>query len=128
MGSLMAGWASPVQDERKVQARRNRSLTKEEIEAFRRSQKKGEFGGYCDEEAVGVVESAGEDEATVYAAESSASHSQVAGNPACCMQWALFSARPVCRIPQGGAGTGDDRIQTRQDRRLVDEEQLGFSE
>ncbi|XP_020082184.1 uncharacterized protein LOC109705819 isoform X1 [Ananas comosus] len=42
MGSLMAGWASPVQDERKVQARRNRSLTKEEIEAFRRSQKKGE--------------------------------------------------------------------------------------
>nr|CAD1829880.1 unnamed protein product [Ananas comosus var. bracteatus] len=78
MGSLMAGWASPVQDERK-----------------------GEFGGYCDEEAVGVVESAGEDEATVYAAESSASHSQIAGNPACCMQWALFSARPACRIPRG---------------------------
>nr|CAD1830019.1 unnamed protein product [Ananas comosus var. bracteatus] len=41
----------------------------------------GEFGGNCDEEAVGVVESGGEDEATVYAAESSAPHSQVAGNP-----------------------------------------------
>ncbi|KAL5219599.1 hypothetical protein ABZP36_020283 [Zizania latifolia] len=35
MGSLMAGWDSPVLgDENKVRARRTKSLTKEEVEAF----------------------------------------------------------------------------------------------
>ncbi|KAL5210876.1 hypothetical protein ABZP36_006499 [Zizania latifolia] len=35
MGSLMAGWDSPVLgDENRVRARRNKSLTKEEVEAF----------------------------------------------------------------------------------------------
>ncbi|XP_006650830.1 uncharacterized protein LOC102717604 [Oryza brachyantha] len=35
MGSLMAGWDSPVLgDDNKVRARRNKSLTREEVEAF----------------------------------------------------------------------------------------------
>ncbi|XP_072968965.1 uncharacterized protein [Typha angustifolia] len=42
MGSLMAGWDSPVMDENKVRARRNKSLTKEEIEAFRKLHRKTE--------------------------------------------------------------------------------------
>ncbi|OAY66798.1 uncharacterized protein LOC109719629 [Ananas comosus] len=42
MGSLMAGWASPVLDEQKVRARRNRSLTREDIETFRKSQGKND--------------------------------------------------------------------------------------
>nr|CAD1816809.1 unnamed protein product [Ananas comosus var. bracteatus] len=42
MGSLMAGWASPVLDEHKVRARRNRSLTREDIETFRKLQGKND--------------------------------------------------------------------------------------
>ncbi|KAF0912291.1 hypothetical protein E2562_013971 [Oryza meyeriana var. granulata] len=35
MGSLMAGWDSPVLgDDNRVRARRNKSLTREEVEAF----------------------------------------------------------------------------------------------
>ncbi|KAF5202219.1 Dna polymerase epsilon catalytic subunit a protein [Thalictrum thalictroides] len=39
MGSLMAGWASPFQDQKTVNLERNKSLTKEEIENFHRWQK-----------------------------------------------------------------------------------------
>ncbi|XP_030447123.1 uncharacterized protein LOC115670063 [Syzygium oleosum] len=39
MGSLMAGWDSPVLDAKRVAYQRNRSFTKEEIEAYRRSEK-----------------------------------------------------------------------------------------
>lgn len=43
MGSLMAGWNSPVEDPKLVKLRRNSSsLTKEEIEAFWRSKKQTE--------------------------------------------------------------------------------------
>ncbi|XVF73770.1 hypothetical protein PTKIN_Ptkin13bG0008400 [Pterospermum kingtungense] len=42
MGSLMAGWDSPVSDPTTVIRKRNRSLTKEEIEAYWRSKKKTE--------------------------------------------------------------------------------------
>ncbi|KAL6955830.1 hypothetical protein U1Q18_049833, partial [Sarracenia purpurea var. burkii] len=42
MGSLMAGWDSPVYDPRTVGSERNKSLTKEEIEAYWRSKKKAE--------------------------------------------------------------------------------------
>ncbi|XP_022772155.1 uncharacterized protein LOC111314807 [Durio zibethinus] len=42
MGSLMAGWDSPVSDPAAVIRNRNRSLTKEEIEAYWRSKKKTE--------------------------------------------------------------------------------------
>ncbi|XVE94688.1 hypothetical protein REPUB_Repub02eG0030600 [Reevesia pubescens] len=42
MGSLMAGWDSPVSDPTSVKMKRNRSLTKEEIEAYWRSKKKTE--------------------------------------------------------------------------------------
>ncbi|KAK4782311.1 hypothetical protein SAY86_016413 [Trapa natans] len=42
MGSLMAGWDSPVQDPKDVELQRNRSFTKEEIEAYWRSKKKAE--------------------------------------------------------------------------------------
>ncbi|XP_066334465.1 uncharacterized protein [Miscanthus floridulus] len=51
MGSLMSGWDSPVlgDDGKKVHARRNRSLTKEEVEAFwkqqRRSRMSSQDGG-----------------------------------------------------------------------------------
>ncbi|KAL6638182.1 hypothetical protein ACP70R_025754 [Stipagrostis hirtigluma subsp. patula] len=42
MGSLMAGWDSPVLgDDNKVRARRNRSLTKEEVEAFWKQRRSG---------------------------------------------------------------------------------------
>ncbi|CAA7405740.1 unnamed protein product [Spirodela intermedia] len=34
MGSLMAGWDCPVQDQETARMERNRSLTKEEIESF----------------------------------------------------------------------------------------------
>uniref|UniRef100_A0ACD5XAM7 Uncharacterized protein n=1 Tax=Avena sativa TaxID=4498 RepID=A0ACD5XAM7_AVESA len=41
MGSLMAGWSShELDDHHKVRFMRNRSLTKEEVEAFWRHQKK----------------------------------------------------------------------------------------
>ncbi|XP_010060964.2 uncharacterized protein LOC104448769 [Eucalyptus grandis] len=39
MGSLMAGWDSPVLDPKHVAYQRNRSFTKEEIEAYWRSKK-----------------------------------------------------------------------------------------
>ncbi|KAK4274781.1 hypothetical protein QN277_017958 [Acacia crassicarpa] len=39
MGSLMAGWDSPTLDPRSVKLVRNRSLTKEEIDAYWRSRK-----------------------------------------------------------------------------------------
>ncbi|XVE69859.1 hypothetical protein DITRI_Ditri10aG0025400 [Diplodiscus trichospermus] len=42
MGSLMAGWDSPVSDPISAIRKRNRSLTKEEIEAYWRSKKKTE--------------------------------------------------------------------------------------
>ncbi|XP_058220802.1 uncharacterized protein LOC131331017 [Rhododendron vialii] len=42
MGSLMAGWDSPVQDPKTVKIQRNKSATKEEIEAYWRSKKKDE--------------------------------------------------------------------------------------
>ncbi|RWR94817.1 hypothetical protein CKAN_02412900 [Cinnamomum micranthum f. kanehirae] len=42
MGSLMAGWDSPTLDSDTVSSMRNRSLTKEEIEYFRRLQKTSE--------------------------------------------------------------------------------------
>ncbi|KAH7850057.1 hypothetical protein Vadar_027228 [Vaccinium darrowii] len=42
MGSLMAGWDSPVHDPRTVRIQRNKSETKEEIEAYWRSKKKDE--------------------------------------------------------------------------------------
>ncbi|CAN6291261.1 unnamed protein product [Urochloa humidicola] len=46
MGSLMAGWDSPVLgDDKKVNARRNRSLTKEEVEAFWKQRRRSEDGG-----------------------------------------------------------------------------------
>ncbi|KAK3148879.1 hypothetical protein QOZ80_3AG0209900 [Eleusine coracana subsp. coracana] len=46
MGSLMAGWDSPVLgDDNKVRARRNRSLTKEEVESFWKQRRKSEDGG-----------------------------------------------------------------------------------
>ncbi|KAL6894381.1 hypothetical protein ACP4OV_008479 [Aristida adscensionis] len=45
MGSLMAGWDSPILgDESKVRARRNRSLTKEEVEAFWKQRRKPDAG------------------------------------------------------------------------------------
>ncbi|EOY14796.1 DNA polymerase epsilon catalytic subunit A, putative [Theobroma cacao] len=42
MGSLMSGWDSPVSDPKSVIRKRNRSLTKEEIDAYWRSKKKTE--------------------------------------------------------------------------------------
>ncbi|OEL15277.1 hypothetical protein BAE44_0023701 [Dichanthelium oligosanthes] len=46
MGSLMAGWDSPVLgDDRKVDARRTRSLTNEEVEAFWKQRRRSEDGG-----------------------------------------------------------------------------------
>ncbi|XP_074589269.1 uncharacterized protein LOC141845120 [Curcuma longa] len=39
MGSLMAGWSSHVLDSEKVLLKRNKSLTREEIDSFRRAQK-----------------------------------------------------------------------------------------
>ncbi|CAI9755876.1 unnamed protein product [Fraxinus pennsylvanica] len=42
MGSLMAGWDSPVPDDKAVKFQRNKSLTKEEIEAFWKSKKRKE--------------------------------------------------------------------------------------
>ena len=39
MGSLMAGWDSPTTDPQEVSHRRNKSLTKEEIEAFWKTKK-----------------------------------------------------------------------------------------
>lgn len=47
MGSLMAGWDSPVlgHDEKKVHARRNRSLTKEEVEAFWKQRRRSSENG-----------------------------------------------------------------------------------
>ncbi|XP_038898962.1 uncharacterized protein LOC120086405 [Benincasa hispida] len=39
MGSLMAGWDSPATDPQEVSHRRNKSLTKEEIEAFWKTKK-----------------------------------------------------------------------------------------
>ncbi|RLN17119.1 uncharacterized protein C2845_PM02G42690 [Panicum miliaceum] len=46
MGSLMAGWDSPVLgDDKKVHARRNRSLTKDEVEAFWKQRRRSEDGG-----------------------------------------------------------------------------------
>ncbi|CAL4919900.1 unnamed protein product [Urochloa decumbens] len=46
MGSLMAGWDSAVLgDDKKVHARRNRSLTKEEVEAFWKQRRRSEDGG-----------------------------------------------------------------------------------
>jgi hypothetical protein len=40
MGSLMAGWDSPVLDSKTAAYKRNRSFTKDEIEAYWRSQQK----------------------------------------------------------------------------------------
>ncbi|KAG6585589.1 hypothetical protein SDJN02_17189, partial [Cucurbita argyrosperma subsp. argyrosperma] len=40
MGSLMGGWNSPVLDPKSVKFKRNRSLTKEEIEAYWKSKRK----------------------------------------------------------------------------------------
>ncbi|KAF8708648.1 hypothetical protein HU200_030028 [Digitaria exilis] len=46
MGSLMAGWDSPVLgDDKKAHARRNRSLTKEEVEAFWKQRRRPEDAG-----------------------------------------------------------------------------------
>ncbi|KAL3634295.1 hypothetical protein CASFOL_021349 [Castilleja foliolosa] len=42
MGSLMAGWDSPVQHPNAEKYRRNKSLTKEEIEVFWKSKKQRE--------------------------------------------------------------------------------------
>ncbi|KAB2044918.1 hypothetical protein E1A91_D01G129200v1 [Gossypium mustelinum] len=42
MGSLLSGWDSPTSDPSSVILKRNRSLTKEEIEAFWRSKRKTE--------------------------------------------------------------------------------------
>ncbi|MFQ6659433.1 hypothetical protein Gotur_028335 [Gossypium turneri] len=42
MGSLMAGWDSPVSASKSATIQRNRSLTKEEIEAYWKSKKKTE--------------------------------------------------------------------------------------
>ncbi|KAI4316828.1 hypothetical protein L6164_024768 [Bauhinia variegata] len=42
MGSLMAGWDSRTLDPKSVRLQRNRSLTKEEIDAFWKSKKKKE--------------------------------------------------------------------------------------
>ncbi|XP_058220801.1 uncharacterized protein LOC131331016 isoform X3 [Rhododendron vialii] len=42
MGSLMGGWDSPVYDPTTVKFQRNKSATKEEIEAYWRSKKKDE--------------------------------------------------------------------------------------
>ncbi|GER42477.1 negative elongation factor D [Striga asiatica] len=42
MGSLMAGWDSPISDPNLVKYRRNKSLTKEEIEAFWKSKRQTE--------------------------------------------------------------------------------------
>ncbi|PIN15236.1 hypothetical protein CDL12_12112 [Handroanthus impetiginosus] len=42
MGSLMAGWDSPVPDPNAAKFRRNKSLTKEEIEAYWKSKKQRE--------------------------------------------------------------------------------------
>ncbi|KAK4722961.1 hypothetical protein R3W88_013194 [Solanum pinnatisectum] len=39
MGSLMAGWDSPVSDPQAMKFRQNKSLTKEEIDAYWRSKK-----------------------------------------------------------------------------------------
>ncbi|XP_009612498.1 uncharacterized protein LOC107769480 [Nicotiana tabacum] len=39
MGSLMAGWDSPVSDPQAMKYRKSKSLTKEEIEAYWRSKK-----------------------------------------------------------------------------------------
>ncbi|KAJ4962910.1 hypothetical protein NE237_022849 [Protea cynaroides] len=46
MGSLMAGWNSPVSDPKSVKYLRNRSFTKEEIKAYRRSNDKTEGDHY----------------------------------------------------------------------------------
>jgi hypothetical protein len=46
MGSLMAGWDSPVLgDDNKVRARRNRSLTRDDVEAFWKQRRRPEDGG-----------------------------------------------------------------------------------
>ncbi|WVZ61113.1 hypothetical protein U9M48_011035 [Paspalum notatum var. saurae] len=48
MGSLMSGWDSPVlgYDDKKIHARRNRSLTREEVEAFwKQRRRSSEDGG-----------------------------------------------------------------------------------
>ncbi|RLN41453.1 uncharacterized protein C2845_PM01G24890 [Panicum miliaceum] len=47
MGSLMAGWDSPVlgDDKKVVHAWRNRSLTKEEVEAFWKQRRRSEDAG-----------------------------------------------------------------------------------
>ncbi|KAM7518231.1 hypothetical protein LguiB_017193 [Lonicera macranthoides] len=42
MGSLMAGWNSPLKDPKDVKYQRNRSLTKERIETYWRSKKQNE--------------------------------------------------------------------------------------
>ncbi|XAR64133.1 hypothetical protein NMG60_11024361 [Bertholletia excelsa] len=42
MGSLMAGWDCPVPDPKTVKLERNKSVTREEIEAFWKSRKKTE--------------------------------------------------------------------------------------
>ncbi|XP_010936690.1 uncharacterized protein [Elaeis guineensis] len=42
MGSLMAGWNTPVQDPKAVRYQRNRSLTRGEIDAYWKSKKKTE--------------------------------------------------------------------------------------
>ncbi|GMY28396.1 DNA polymerase epsilon catalytic [Fagus crenata] len=42
MGSLMAGWDSPIIDEKTVAYKRNLSLTKGEIEAYWKAKKKAE--------------------------------------------------------------------------------------
>ncbi|CAA6668834.1 unnamed protein product [Spirodela intermedia] len=50
MGSLMAGWDCPVQDQETARMERNRSLTKEEIESFWRVRRRsidGEEGRSC---------------------------------------------------------------------------------
>ncbi|XP_078154696.1 DNA polymerase epsilon catalytic subunit A [Carex rostrata] len=39
MGSLMAGWDAPIMDEYTARAQRNKSLTKEEINSFWKSQR-----------------------------------------------------------------------------------------
>ncbi|XP_038886573.1 uncharacterized protein LOC120076743 [Benincasa hispida] len=64
MGSLMSGWNSPVLDPKSVKFKRNRSLTKDEIEAYWKSKKKSEeehlraismpVDRYIDRETVGI--------------------------------------------------------------------------
>ncbi|KAI4388443.1 hypothetical protein MLD38_000767 [Melastoma candidum] len=42
MGSLMAGWDSPFQDPKHVAYQRNRSFTKEAVDAYRRRKERSE--------------------------------------------------------------------------------------